>query len=57
MMGTEIFQIWPKEAEKMEIKDSTCILESWPEPVCTEYRVAYKKLGFVMEGNSTFTFE
>ena len=56
-MGTEIFQIWPKEAEKMEIKDSTCILKSWPEPVCTEYRVAYKKLGFVMEGNSTFTFE
>ena len=36
MMGTEIFQIGPKGAEKMEIKDSTCILKLWPEPECTD---------------------
>ena len=54
MLGTEIFQIWPKGAEKMEIKDSSCILTSWPEPECTEYRMSYKKLGFVREAFNDF---
>ena len=57
MMGTEIFQFGPKGAEKMEIKDFNLYSEIMTAEPAFMNRMSHTKLGFVLEGNDTFTFE
>ena len=56
MMGTEIFLFGPKGAEKMEIKDFNLHFEILSRTTFCIQRVS-QKIGFVLEGHSTFNFE
>ena len=56
IMGTEIFLFGPKGAEKMEIKDFNSHSEILSRTTFCIQRVS-QKIGFVLEGHSTFNFE
>ena len=56
-MGTEIFQIGPGKAEKIKIENFLLQIQNHDQSHLLSDQIVTQKLGFVLEGHSTFTFE
>ena len=57
VMGTEIFQFGPGKAEKNKIENFLLQIQNHDQSHLLSDQIVTQKLGFVLEGPSTFTFE